>query len=242
MDIKEKLAEMPGAAKMGAFAVMGLIGIGVLSTSLGLVGKLIAPTTEAGTPQPLPSSLLQPEAPPAEQSPSAEIDSKRVQLWQALQNSNTSFEGTVAEFSKRMREARGQRWYQQAIAECSRMGAEKCPNPYLWLVNQQQQEVFDLRQKLIAGKMGTDGVSAEVIRQKLERIQDIAAALTLTDGTPPIPAIATEDLANKAVEVYGAAAAYEAMRQQDANKAFKGGTDADMPHSEPITGGNPNVK
>jgi len=242
MSIKEKLAEMPGAAKMGAFAAMGLLGIGILSIGLGFVGKLISPTPEAGAPQPLPPELIAPAAPQPEQSPSAEIDSKRVQLWQALQNSNTSFEGTVAEFSKRMREARGQRWYQQAIAECSRMGAEKCPNPYLWLVNQQQQEVFDLRQKLIAGKMGTDGVSADVIRQKLERIQDIAAALTLTDGTPPIPAIATEDLANKAVEVYGAAAAYEAMRQQDANKAFKGGTDADMPYSEPITGGNPNVK
>lgn len=229
MDIKEKLSELPGAAKMGVFAVLGLIGIGVLSTSLGLAGKLISPTPEAGAPQPLPSSLIQPAPDPqSEQSPSAEIDSKRVQLWQALQNSNTSFESTVAEFSKRMRAARGQRWYQQAIAECQRMGAEKCPNPYLWLVTQQQQEVFDLRQKLIAGKMGTDGVSAEVIRQKLERIQDIAAALTLTDGTPPIPAIATEDLANQAVEVYGAAAAYEAMRQQDANKAFKGGTDADV--------------
>lgn len=242
MDIKGKFSELPGAAKMGVFAAMGLLGIGILSTSLGFAGKLISPTIQAGAPQPLPSSLIQP-APPAEQSPSAEIDSKRVQLWQALQNSNTSFEGTVAEFSKRMRAARGQRWYQQAIAECSRMGAEKCPNPYLWLVNQQQQEVFDLRQKLIAGKMGTDGVSAEVIRQKLERIQDIAAALTLTDGTPPIPAIATEDLANKAVEVYGAAAAYEAMRQQDANKAFKGGTDADIPDaSRAFNGGAVDVK
>ncbi len=102
------------------------------------------------------------------------------------------------------------------------MGAQECPNPYLWLVFQQQQRVFALRQSLIAGKVGTDTASADKIRADLNTIRDIAAALTMTEGTPPIPAIATSDLADKAVEVYGRAAAYEAMRQQDANRAREG--------------------
>ncbi len=226
MDIKEKVSGLPGVAKMGIYAGLGVVGLMLAGTMLGAVGTLLSPGAKQNAPTPLPSGLLQPpQAPVEEQSPSAEIDSRRVKLWQDLQNTNATFQESVAAFSKGMRDARGQRWYQQAIAECQRMGPEKCPNPYLWLVNQQQQSVFELRQKLIAGKVGTDGVSADTIRQLLERIQDIAAALTLTDGTPPIPAIATEDLSDKAVEVYGRAAAYEAMRQQDANKAFKGGHD-----------------
>ena len=222
MDVKERINGLPGLARMGIYAGLGLAGLVALSTALGAIGSLLNPAPQAGKTTPLPDALVQ--APTTEPTlpPSAEIDQKRVELWQNLQASNTQFENSVVEFETQMRRARGQRWYQFAITECQRMGAQECPNPYLWLVFQQQQRVFALRQSLIAGKVGTDTASADKIRADLNTIRDIAAALTMTEGTPPIPAIATSDLADKAVEVYGRAAAYEAMRQQDANRAREG--------------------
>lgn len=224
MDVKEKISGLPGLAKMGIYAGLGVMGLIVLSTGVGAIASLLNPAPQTGKPAPLPDGVVAPpavETPSAEVTPSAEIDQKRVELWQNLQNSNAQFQSVVSDFETRMRVARGQRWYQHAITECQRMGPQECPNPYLWLVYQQQQRVFALRQELIAGKVGTDTASADNVRKKLEDIQDLAAALTMTEGTPPVPAIATSDLADKAVEVYGRAAAYEALRQQDANRALE---------------------
>jgi hypothetical protein len=224
----DRFSKLPDIAKMGVAAAAGLAGLALLSVGLGLAGKLLNPSPQAGEPISMPSSLIEPVDPKAEPKASAETDSQRYQLWTELQASTGSLQQSIADFEGRMRVARGQRWYQRSIIECQKMTPANCPSPYLWLVYQYQQQVFDLRQKLISGKVGTDGASTDAIRAQLATLQDIAAALTSTEGSPPQPAIAVADLSDKATEVYSKAASFEALRQQEANQTYqqRGSSDA----------------
>lgn len=221
--IKNKLAGMPGAAKMLLLAGSGILAIALLGHALNLAGKVASnqPST-IGKEQSL-ADLIQPSPVP---SPATEQQStiNNQELWDSVGVEQKRLADAIDTAQARLTNARAQRWLVFASQQCNQQGLSQCTSPYSYLLKAYQAQAALVQQMLLEGKIATDNATANRFRIESQTLEDIGAALsTPVSGTPQQPFVEVIDLASAIESVYSKASQFESFRQSQSAQTYSGG-------------------
>ena len=206
---------IPGLLRMAGIAGGALLAITVLGFLLRQAGSLSNSSPQAiGEIVALPpfAQALAPPISSPEASPTPQASQQ--ELWDAIGSENQRLIQAISATENKLTQARAQRWWLHAINKCNEEGLIACPSPYTWLLRAYQAQAATVQQIVLEGKIPVDAETANLYRNDIQQLQDIATALSLpVGGSAPEPFVQTVDLSGAIEQLYTKAAQYEAFRQ-----------------------------